>query len=457
MKVQRSDILIPLLEDSYRDEYTEWSRHNLRFSDAGAAANFGEKCEREIVYDLMDTDLKNAGKEQLKTPLSSGALAFFDDGRIHEQDIRRRLRLVLRSPEQEVIHRRTGAKGRIDNTAYFNSVKRYLPPGMIVPTDKEGRAEDPLLEIKTSNQFQFDHMVRTERPSFVYYDQVQLYLYQTKKPWAILLIKNRNSFGPDRGRPPYLEFVVWSDAARQKEILTGLLVTKKAATESRKLGENIVPRPFQRTSSKCQFCRFKLHCWGKDEPEIQKHEPDATVDAPSQELVESATLALVENQAKAKELDAVISEAKEVLERYFKATGEKELSVQGHKVHGIRQRRKYIDDSVVREKVGRPEYLKVSTATKAGLEKAIERREIDAGVLEDATKTKPASEVQVRVYPLKDEGGRVSTPEAQTKSKEEKKDANQGTKRGQKATKTRSTKARGKGSKSGGKGVSEGN
>ena len=71
-KVIRSKILLPELEASYRNEYTEYARRNLRFSDAGAAANEGEKCEREIFYDMTVPEKKSL--------LSSGTLVLFDDG-----------------------------------------------------------------------------------------------------------------------------------------------------------------------------------------------------------------------------------------------------------------------------------------------------------------------------------------------------------------------------------------
>ena len=39
-KIVKSNILLPFIEDSYRNEYTEWKRRNLRCSDAGAAAEY---------------------------------------------------------------------------------------------------------------------------------------------------------------------------------------------------------------------------------------------------------------------------------------------------------------------------------------------------------------------------------------------------------------------------------
>ena len=219
-KIYRSSILLPLIQDSYRNEYTEYTRHNLRFSDAGAGIKAGELCERQIYYDMKNN------KE--KSLLTSGSLVFFEDGRIHEQDIRRRLRLVLRSPEREVRDDFTGAKGKIDNTVYISSIASFL--GDFIKTDiPEDDVEtkkiiehaifeknDPVLEIKSVNQYQFQMMADSGQLLQKYYDQVQYYLWVSQKKFAIILIKNRNSFGEDKGEMPYIEFIIFPDPARQK-------------------------------------------------------------------------------------------------------------------------------------------------------------------------------------------------------------------------------------------------
>ncbi len=393
-KVFRIEILTPLLEESYRNEYTEYGRRNLRFSDAGAAADEGEKCEREIYYDIYNS--------QEKTLLSSGSLVLFDDGRIHEADIRRRLRLVLRSPERELVDEEITVKGRptsgkIDNTISFSSIKEglFLNEALKAAIGELENGDDPILEIKSTNEYTFQEIARTGLINQTYYDQVQMYLFKSGKKFAIVLIKNRNSNGPDKGKMPYLEFVILPDKERQDQIRAGLRTVAEC------INNNILPpRPFLRNSTKCSYCRHKFTCWGE---EIKAEAPvlatDDVVEAPSQEILEGAVRLCNDLGKQIKDLETQYDEAKAIIERYFKATKQVELSVGKLKATYITTKRSFLDKAFLSENLTSKQLVLISEPSKKLLEAAIADRQIDAKVLEDATKY--ATSFSVRIMEVK--------------------------------------------------------
>jgi CRISPR/Cas system-associated exonuclease Cas4 (RecB family) len=429
-KVIKSNILLPILADSYRAEYTEWERRNLRFSDAGCAAKHGEKCERAIYYDIYQADQKSL--------LTTGSLALFDDGRIHEQDIRRRLRTILRSPEREVTDPETGARGKIDNTIYYGSIKPDIEElqyqlgkgGSVVEFIPGVEAsKDPGLEIKSVNEFQFQEMARSGVILQHYYDQIQSYLWITQLPFFICLIKNRNSNGPEKGVLPFLEFIVLPDTDRQKEIRTGFRVVKEA------LDQNILPpRPFLRESSQCQFCRYKHVCWPKEE-EQKPPIPDATVSAPDKEMLESAIRTYSATGKQISELKKQQDEAKEVIVRYFQATGKTELLVDHFNATYSQRTSKSWDIQYLRENLTYIQQLLISDPSEEKLKQAIADRKIDAIVLEEAIKTTPSGNT-LRVTEIK-----IKESNRQELPKKEEVSDDKGIKRDKKVPTPRKSKA----------------
>ena len=420
-KVKPSNILLPLIEDSYKAEYTEWQRRNLRFSDAGTACKEGEKCERQIYYDIYMSDQK--------TGLYPGSLVFFDDGRLHEADIRRRLRLVLRSPEKEVFEEESGAKGKLDNTIYFGTIKEslkdYFEPGTAI------LKEDPGLEIKTANHFQYMEMAENGYILQTYYDQIQLYLWKTKKPFFLCLIKNRNSMGAGKGELPFLEFMVLPDEKRQKELLAGLRTVAEAITK-----RILPPRPFLRESTQCTFCRFKHVCW-PPLPEEKKEDLVLEGKAPQKEILESAirtyhSLGRTINKAKKEQ-----EEARAVIEAFFKATGVPDIMVDEIKASYPPKSSKIWDLEYLKKNLSLQQQLGISTPDIKKLEAAIEAREIDAIVADQAIKIQKAGN-SIRVSEVKiKESARVDVLKKGVKN-------DKGVKRSKKVSKARKNKARGK-------------
>jgi len=393
-KVFRVEVLTPLLEETYRTEYTEYPRRNLRFSDAGAAADEGEKCEREIYYDIYNS--------QEKSLLTSGSLVMFDDGHIHEADIRRRLRLVLRSPERELSDEEIRVKerptsGKIDNTIQFSSIKEglFLNEALKEALGVLENGDDPVLEIKTTNEFTFQEIARTGLISQTYYDQVQMYLHASHKKFAIVLIKNRNSNGPEKGKMPYLEFVILPDVERQEQIRAGLKTVAECINN-----KILPPRPFLRNSTKCSYCRHKFTCWGEEmKEEAPVLETDDVVEAPSQEILEGAIRLCNDLGKQIKDLETQYDEAKVIVERYFKATKQTELSVGKLKATYITTNRGYLDKGFLSENLTSKQLVLISEPSKKLLEAAIADRQIDAKVLEDATKY--AKSFSVRISEIK--------------------------------------------------------
>ena len=430
-KVIKSNILLPLIGASYRDEYTEYKRRNLRCSDAGVAADEGEKCEREIYYDMKIPDKK--------TSLTSGTLALFDDGRLHEFDIRRRLRLVLRSPEKELYDEELGAKGKIDNTADIRKIgteelKDVFKPGTIIT--------DPILELKSVNEFSFQAMASSGIINQTYYDQIQYYLFLDKKKWAIVLIKNRNSSGAEKGALPFLEFIVLADLQRQVEIRAGLKTTKDC------VDQNILPpRPFLRESTKCSYCRFKRICWpAKGEAPALVLEKEGK--APSQEILEGAMRVSAQISGEIAEKEQQLAEAKSVITRYFKATKKTELIVKNVKATYSVYRPQQLDKNALIELVSINEYVNISYPDKKLLEKAIADRKLDAGVLDAALKP-GEKRATLRINVLKKKQGRLSKEDIKKESRKkrkEKRNANKKHNGSKKVAPSRASTTRNKGS-----------
>lgn len=383
-KIIKSNILLPFLEASYREEYTEYARKNLRASDAGAAADEGEKCEREIYYDFTLPEKKSL--------LSTGSLVLFDDGRLHEADIRRRLRLILRSPERELSDEEIGARGKIDNQVDAHKIKTWEIEKVPVGLDLIG---DPILEIKSLNEFQFQEFAAKGIISQAYYDQVQYYLFLSKIKWALILIKNRNSSGAEKGSLPFLEFIILPDEKRQSEIRAGLKTTKECADN-----KILPPRPFLRESSKCSYCRFKVECWGAEIEKVLETKPDTSIESPSQEILESAVLLYNTTNRQIKDLEKQSDEARAVIERYFKATGKSEILVQNVKASYIISGKTLLDKALLIKELGPIKYADIAEPSRKLIEKAIEDRQIDAGIY-DRAKRVIEGFAQLRVIELK--------------------------------------------------------
>ena len=375
MKIIETNILIPLVEDSYRNDYTEWKRRNLRFSDAGAAAVNGSKCEREIYYDIHLAEEKSL--------LSSGTLTFFADGRLAEEDMRRRLRTVLRSPEKEVEDPTIGARGKVDNTIFRSSVKELVAqyfatqPEYLYLADVK---EDPGLEIKSVNEFTYQMMAKKKTMTQSYYDQVQYYLWATKKPYWIVLIKNRNGFGSYHGALPYLEFIVFPDTKRQTQIRNGLRITKQAVDNG-----IMPPRPFERESTQCSYCRFKHVCW----PPRDDYAPELPpmkegVEAPAEEVMDAMAHEYAKLKKKEKEAKDKLDIIKPQLTAYFITTREEKFKTGGVTLTYSPTKKTDLDLAFLKEKLSSQEYMDISIPDRKALYAAIADRKIDAKVADDA-------------------------------------------------------------------------
>jgi hypothetical protein len=410
-KVHKSNLLLPLIEASYRNEYTEYARRNLRCSDAGAGADEGDKCEREISYDFL-----MPGKKSL---LTSGTLVLFEDGRLGESDIRNRLIHILRSPEREITDPASGARGKLDNMVMVR--KLTLPvEGEPVHETPIYPQEDPILEIKTVNEWSFQAMAASGQVNQSYYDQVQEYLGITKTPWAILIIKNRNSSGPEPGALPFLEFVVYPDSERFAQIQAGLATTQECVNQ-----KILPPRPFLVDSTKCQYCRYKYECWGEriraKTPELKYEPAEGAGDAPGQEILEGAIRAAVVAQNKMKEGEKEYEEATSVIKQYFKVKGPGEIFVDNIKASSTKVEKTGLDKEKLKELIPNTLLIEVCEPNKKAIEQAIADRKCDASVLPAATVV-VASYLQTRVTTIKEKAGRLTREQIEASAKKEKVD-----------------------------------
>jgi CRISPR/Cas system-associated exonuclease Cas4 (RecB family) len=275
------------------------SRPYFYVSDAG-------KCARQLVYQFLNPEQKH--------DMKASTIAMFTMGNLFHEEIQNKLLQIGATTAKDIEFGTMGGfnfevRGRLD--------VMLIEDGKYVVTD-----------IKSKNSFAFN----TE-PGIEEVLQLLIYIYQSKQDkyfqkkgmkiadYGYLLYADRGGLGDT-------PITMW-----RIEYDEGLLaqVVEWFEKIDKSIREKIYPeRPFVRDSISCSYCRLKEWCW-KDmpAPETPVLEPDASIEPPTQEIVESMARALVEGKARVSEIEKEIETAENVLKQYFKATGNKAVDVGG--------------------------------------------------------------------------------------------------------------------------------
>lgn len=367
-KLSSDHFLIREIVESYIEDFKagpgrrdHQKRGYFYMSDVG-------KCDRATFYDFTCPEKKR--------PITAKTLMMFNAGNLIHDDIQARARgrgLVQAGRDIEYgledwAHKATG---RLD---FIAAVYKFIE------TEK-GIA---VAEIKTKNPYNFDG----EEPSRDEVDQILWYIDRLKDSAAKGV---RDSDVLDYGFILYVDRAMISDPLPlggwrvdyDAERVVAIKARFTALDKAIQAGECPM-RPHERDSTKCTYCRYEAHCWeGIPRPEAPVFVADETVEAPGQELVESAAAKYIELKAQEKKVEEEIEHLRDVLMRYFKATGLEQIPSNGQAiVHGVMKKSTLDEDYLLAEAgdkwllIARPDLKKIQAAIKDGL--------IDAGVLEQA-------------------------------------------------------------------------
>ena len=347
------------------------------------------KCDRGIFYEFTCPEKKR--------PIAAKTLMMFSAGNLLHDDLQARARRrglieAGRDIEYGLEDWAHKATGRLD---LITAVYKFIE------TEK-GIA---VAEIKTKNPYGFDG----EEPTQDEVDQILWYIDRLKASSAKSI---RQSEILDYGFILYLDRAMiadplplcgWRidfDPERVETIKARFTALDKAI-----LAGEIPKRPFERDSIKCTYCRFEAHCWeGIPRPEAPEFKPDGT-EPPQQELVESAAARYIELKAEQKKVEEETDRLRDVLMRYFKATGLEQITANGQAiVHGTMKKTSLDDEFLLAELgdkwlvIARPDVKKIQAAIKDGL--------VDAGILEQA-------KITVFIDTLRIKGGKNADQESQ--------------------------------------------
>jgi CRISPR/Cas system-associated exonuclease Cas4 (RecB family) len=326
------------------------------------------KCDRATFYDFTCPEKKR--------PITAKTLMMFSAGNLLHDDIQRRARsrgLVEAGRDIEYgledwAHKATG---RLD---FITAVYKFIET-------ERGLA---VAEIKTKNPYNFDG----EEPTQDEIDQILWYIDRLKASSAKSV---RQSEVLDYGFVLYLDRAMIADPLPicgwrvdfDPERVEAIKARFAALDKAVQAGE-IPKRPHERDSIKCSYCRYLDFCWeGIPRPEAPAFVADETVEKPEQELVESAAARYIELKAEEKKVEDEVDRLREILMRYFKATGLEQISANGQAIiHGAMKRTALDEGYLLHELadkwllIARPDVKKIQAAIKDGM--------IDAGVLEQA-------------------------------------------------------------------------
>jgi len=163
-------------------------------------------------------------------------------------------------------------------------------------------------------------------------------------------------------------------------------------------------RPYARDSIKCLYCRFEDWCWrGIPRPEVPKIIPDASLEAPDEEIIESMVDVYFTNTAKIKELETDLELAKKGLKQFAKKTGKTDF----HHEKGIIKAsvtRGYSIDVAYLWKKHRNIFNLIATPAIGKLKTALKEGMIDGTTLEKAKVPNVETSISLRGIKAKKEG-----------------------------------------------------
>lgn len=383
--VERDYELVEAINKSYIDESKhgqggikdkgDLRQKNLYFSNVG-------DCPREIYYKFFEP-------ERARDYTVKG-LILFDEGRAHHRNIQRRLedRGIGRNPEGFLEIPSCGAVGYYDELVNVGSENGWIICDMG--------------EIKSKLPYACEEVAQRD------YDQAQLYHHaaQFSKRLKTKRIKIRNIRIVYKDRAIQTDEVHFSwiakpDLDRQQQIieyfqwLHDVVITKKFLS----------PHPYEKKSTKCQYCRFKDWCWRKYPDQIieEKEEITADIKLPEKEILDSYAKKVHEILKKEAELKAEKDKLIPILLAYFSKTKNPIYPVTVAEALAPRQSNATTwDIEGLKSAIGLEMYAKISEPKGKHITDLINREFVDAAKFEEFKKYKPK---KPSIYIKKIQGG----------------------------------------------------
>ncbi|MFW6124374.1 MAG: hypothetical protein ACOC5G_04050 [Acidobacteriota bacterium] len=274
------------------------------------------KCPRSLYY-------ANKNPEK-KKDMGASTIMMFSMGNLFHDELTRVLTKIGATTNKNVefgMLRRKGkweASGRLDV---------FIPVGYTVINGVQYE-HLAVAEIKSHDPYSFDMVDPKQKEvdqliEYIGDCKESAYLKERKKiimDYGFILYVDRSGMGdplPVRG---------WSvnySNSRMEEINDFFGEVWDAIEEKK-----IPPRPYERDSVECNYCRFQNWCWrGVPKKEQPKLEKDDSVEKPTKEILESAAVQFIDAKKRIKEAEKEVKKTKKILSNYFTATAEKEVNL----------------------------------------------------------------------------------------------------------------------------------
>jgi len=357
------------ITEELKKSYIEQSKSRKTITDKG---DRGQKnlyftdvrsCPRQVYYKFFEP-------ERARDYTVKG-LILFDDGDRHHLNIQRRLedRGKGINPEGFLEVPEVGATGYYDQ--------------LYVVGNENGYTLCDIEEIKSKFPFACTDIDQED------YDQAQLYIYaaqfskrlQTKHIKVIgarLVYKDRAV----QTEEVHFAWRLKPDPERQQQILEYFRYLKFTVIDQKKL----VPHPYEKKSTKCEYCRFKEWCWRKFPDKVDEWQPTEdleNVKLPAQEILESFAKRLYEILKQEKELREEKKKLEPIMLKYFLETKNAILPV--NQFEGLAPKqgsRSEWDIQGLRAALGDEFYAKISKPDSSLIKDLIFKEYVDASKFE---------------------------------------------------------------------------
>jgi len=150
----------------------------------------------------------------------------------------------------------------------------------------------------------------------------------------------------------------------------------------------LVPHPYERKSTKCQYCRFHDHCWSGYPEVVKENEQEEELKTlelpPEQEIFNSYAKRIFEILQEEKKLKDEKAQLEKIVLAYFIQTQNKVIPVTSSEGIGVRQsKRTEWNWAGLRDAIGYEYYARVSKPDASLITDLINREHIDAGKFEE--------------------------------------------------------------------------
>jgi len=306
------------------------------------------KCKRALFYEFKLDIPKKA--------LDARALMIFKAGDAFHDLVKNYLWRsgVLRQEEARLPQT---AKTELNLTGRFDAMVSTTPEG-----DRE------LVEIKSISHFGFEDM---SEPKEEWLGQLMIYMHYLGVKNGVIFAINKNTSEMKQWSIDYDEKVFAKAKGYFLEVAKFIKKNKEPE------------RPFARDSWQCGYCKFNGHCWRDCPiPEPPAFKIDATIEPPSQEVLESAINAYCSLDEQLKMLRKEYESAKMIVEIYFKTSIEKTVSSSNFSIERIQRQNVNYDPEKLRRGLGSEKFALISNPSSTLIKQALKEGLVDPTVVE---------------------------------------------------------------------------